>query len=98
MPPGLYGMQIHDVKGRDGKVEYEVTFVERQLEDIVARLNRFERNDEKPFEAVAALSDFNQRAYELFAQPFVQSLATRSRPRCRGSCIRCAPSAGHFPT
>ena len=37
-------------------------------------LNRFERNDEKPFEAVAALSDFNQRAYELFAQPFVQSL------------------------
>ncbi len=74
LPPGLYGMQIHDVKGRDGKVEYEVTFVERQLEDIVARLNRFERNDEKPFEAVAALSDFNQRAYELFAQPFVQSL------------------------
>ncbi len=74
LPPGLYGMKIHDVKGRDGKVEYEVTFVERQLEEIVARLNRFERNDEKPFEAVAALSDFNQRAYELFAQPFVQSL------------------------
>ncbi len=74
LPPGLYGMQIHEAKGRDGKVEYEVSFVERQLEDIVARLNRFERNDEKPFEAVAAMSEFNQRAYELFAQPFVQSL------------------------
>ncbi len=74
LPPGLYGMQIKDVKGRDGKVEYEVTFVERELEEIAARLNRFERNDEKPFEAVAAISEFNQRAYELFAQPFVQSL------------------------
>ena len=74
LPPGLYGMQIREVKGRDGKVEYEVQFVEHRLEDIVARLNRFERTDEKPFEAVAALSEFNQRAYELFAQPLVQSL------------------------
>jgi hypothetical protein len=31
--------------------------------------------DEKPFEAVEAVSDFNQRAYELFAQPLVQSLS-----------------------
>ena len=74
LPPGLYGMQIHERKGRDGKVEYEVEFDERRLEDIVKRLNRFERADEKPFEAVAALSEFNQRAYELFAQPFVQSM------------------------
>jgi len=74
LPPGLYGMQIHEVDGRDGKAEYEVEFHERRLEDIVARLNRFERADEKPFEAVAAVSEFNQRAYELFAQPFVQSL------------------------
>ncbi len=74
LPPGLYGMQIHEVEGRGGKVEYEVEFHERRLEEIVARLNRFERADEKPFEAVAAVSEFNQRAYELFAQPFVQSL------------------------
>ncbi len=38
-------------------------------------LNRFERADEKPFEAVAAVSEFNQRAYELFAQPLVQSMS-----------------------
>jgi len=74
LPPGLYGMQIHEVKGRDGKVQYEVDFHERRLEDIAKQLNRLERADEKPFEAVAALSEFNQRAYELFAQPFVQSL------------------------
>jgi hypothetical protein len=36
-------------------------------------LNRFKRTDEKPFEAVAAISEFNQRAYELFAQPLVQA-------------------------
>ncbi len=42
------------------------------------RLNRLERQDEKPFEAVAALSEFNQRAYELFAQPFVQALGNEA--------------------
>ena len=42
------------------------------------RLNRFERVDEKPFEAVAKLSEFNQSAYELFAQPLVQSLANEA--------------------
>jgi len=78
LPPGLYGMQIREVKGRDGRTEYEVDFVERRLEDIVVALNRFERADEKPFEAVAALSEFNQRAYELFAQPFVQSLSNET--------------------
>jgi hypothetical protein len=34
-----------------------------------------QRLDEKPFEAVAAVSGFNQRAYELFAQPFVQAMS-----------------------
>jgi pimeloyl-ACP methyl ester carboxylesterase len=75
LPPGLYGMQIHEVGGRDGKVRYEVDFHERRLEDITKQLNRLERADEKPFEAVAALSEFNQRAYELFAQPFVQAMS-----------------------
>ncbi len=75
LPPGLYGMQIHETKGRDGKPAYEVEFHERRLEDITKQLNRLERRDEKPFEAVAALSEFNQRAYELFAQPLVQSMS-----------------------
>jgi pimeloyl-ACP methyl ester carboxylesterase len=74
LPPGLYGMRIHETKARDGKVVYDVDFLEQRLEDVTARLNRLERADEKPFEAVAAISEFNQRAYELFAQPFVQSL------------------------
>ena len=43
--------------------------------------NRFEREDEKPFEAVAEVSDFNQRAYELFVQPFVQAMSNETTAR-----------------
>jgi hypothetical protein len=83
LAPGLYGMEIHERKA-DGAVDYEVEFHEFRLEDVVARLNRHQRLDEKPFEAVAAVSEFNQRAYELFAQPFIQAtsdefLASMSR-------------------
>jgi hypothetical protein len=66
-------MKIGERKARDGATEYEVSFEERRLEDIAAQLNRFKRADEKPFESVAAISDFNQRAYELFLQPLVQA-------------------------
>ncbi|MDX1375195.1 MAG: DUF3141 domain-containing protein [Burkholderiales bacterium] len=76
LPPGLYGMRILESKGADGKPAYDVEFIELRLEDVVARLNRVQRADEKPFEAVAAVSDFNQRAYQLFAQPVVQAAAT----------------------
>jgi hypothetical protein len=83
LPPGLYGMQIKERKGRDGTPEYEVEFHERTLEEIVARLNRFERADEKPFEAVAEISEFNQRAYELFLQPLVQATSTEYAAKLR---------------
>jgi pimeloyl-ACP methyl ester carboxylesterase len=76
LPAGLYGMQIRERRSGDGASQYEVQFVERRLEDVVAKLNRFKRADEKPFEAVAAVSEFNQRAYELFAQPLVQATST----------------------
>ena len=71
--PGLYAMSIKERKDPSGQPVYEVSFEERTLEEVVARLNRFERNDEKPFEAVAAMSDFNQQAYEMFLQPLVQA-------------------------
>ncbi len=74
-PPGLYGMEIAERKTADGTTEYDVTFREHRLEEVVARFNRFERIDELPFKAVQQVSDFNQRAYELFAQPFVQAMS-----------------------
>lgn len=75
LPPGLYGMRITEERGADGKPQYDVSFEEHTLEEVVSRLNRFKRADEKPFEAVDAVSEFNQRAYELFAQPLVQALS-----------------------
>jgi hypothetical protein len=73
LPPGLYGMEIKETKGEGGRPEYQVEFHEVRLEEVVARLNRHQRLDEKPFEAVAAVSEFNQRAYEMFVQPSVQA-------------------------
>jgi len=75
LPPGLYAMHIAEDKGADGKVTYDVSFTERRLEDIVEKLNRFKRADEKPFESVEEISEFNQRAYEIFGRPVVRALA-----------------------
>jgi pimeloyl-ACP methyl ester carboxylesterase len=71
LPPGLYGMEIHETTGADGTVEYDVTLHERKLEDL-KRLQKFDRVDEKPFEAVAALSELTERAYELLVRPAVR--------------------------
>ena len=75
LPPGLYAMHITEHKDKSGKLEYDVEFTEHRLEEIVARINRFQRVDEKAFEAVAEVSEFNQRAYESFVQPLVQTLS-----------------------
>ncbi len=78
LPPGLWGMQIDERKRDDGSTEYEVSFVEHRLEDVAARLNRFKRVDEKPFAAVAAIAEFNQRAYELFSRPMITANANEA--------------------
>jgi hypothetical protein len=70
--PGLYLMEIQEAGGKKG--EYEVTLEERRLEDL-RRANRLGRKDEKPFEVVAAVSGVNERAYTLFARPFIRPLA-----------------------
>jgi pimeloyl-ACP methyl ester carboxylesterase len=81
LPAGLYGMKITTHKDKDGKAEYDVEFTEHRLEDIAAYFNKFKRGDEQPFEAVTAISDFTQQAYELFMQPFVQSISTEMSAR-----------------
>ncbi|HEX6019977.1 MAG TPA: DUF3141 domain-containing protein, partial [Burkholderiaceae bacterium] len=78
LPPGVYGMALTERKGAGGAPEVEVEFREHKLEEIIARLNRLGRVDEKPFEAVAAVSELNQRAYELFARPWVQAMSNEA--------------------
>jgi len=75
LPPGLYGMQIAEQPAAGGETTYDVRLIELRLEDVAARLNRFKREDERPFEAMNAISEFNQRAYELFGRPLVKTLA-----------------------
>ena len=71
LPPGLYGMQIHEHARADGEITYDVTLHERSLEDL-KRLQKFDRVDEKPFEAVAAFSELTERAYELLVRPVIR--------------------------
>jgi pimeloyl-ACP methyl ester carboxylesterase len=71
LPPGLYGMHIDEHAGDDGEIRYEVTLVERKVEDLRA-LQKYDRVDEKPFQAVAALSELLERAYSLLVRPFVR--------------------------
>jgi pimeloyl-ACP methyl ester carboxylesterase len=75
LPPGLYGMKLAEQKDGQGNPAYEVSLVELRLEDVVSRLNRFKRTDERPFEAVKVVSEFNQRAYELFGRPVAKALS-----------------------
>jgi pimeloyl-ACP methyl ester carboxylesterase len=83
LPPGLYGMEIAERTGADGNVEYDVTLHERRLEDL-KRLQKYDRVDEKPFEAVAALSELNERAYELLVRPLVRE----AMPEWLGKMLR----------
>lgn len=77
LPPGLYAMKIADKAGGG----YEVSFQEHRLEDIMKRLNRFQREDEKAFKAASAVSEFNQRAYEIFGRPAAQGMAHEDAAR-----------------
>jgi len=80
LPPGLYAMKIDEQRGANGKPQYSVTLTERRLEDL-RKFQRFDRKDEKVFDAVAAVSEFNERAYELFARPLVQATANEATAR-----------------
>ena len=74
LPPGLYGMGIREAATRpDGTVRYDVTIVEGSIEDL-RKLQKYDRVDERPFEAVAALSELIERAYELLGRPVVRQM------------------------
>jgi pimeloyl-ACP methyl ester carboxylesterase len=72
LPPGLYGMDIEEHVAADGTLSYDVTLQERSLEDLRASRG-YENVDEKPFEAVAALSELLERAYSLLVHPFMRA-------------------------
>jgi pimeloyl-ACP methyl ester carboxylesterase len=71
LPPGLYGMHIDEHVQADGEITYDVQLSERKVEDL-RTLQKYDRMDEKPFQAVAALSELLERAYSLLVRPYVR--------------------------
>jgi hypothetical protein len=66
-------MDIHEAVGLDGATAYEVSLAERKVEEV-RQLQKRDRMDEKPFEAVAAVSELTERAYELLVRPMVREM------------------------
>jgi pimeloyl-ACP methyl ester carboxylesterase len=71
LPPGLYAMEIVEGAGSN-ETESDVLFHEWTLEEAKEGLNLYQRRDERMFETVAKISEYNQQAYELFVQPWMQ--------------------------
>ncbi|MEN6464993.1 MAG: DUF3141 domain-containing protein, partial [Syntrophaceae bacterium] len=74
--PGLYVMELEETAGK-GKDRFISSFHEVRLEDL-RKLNRLERKDEKPFEAVEDVSLLNEKAYSLYARPLVRSMVNET--------------------
>lgn len=74
LSPGLYEMVIEDRETEVGVDDYKVSFVPRMFEDILAFDDGLE--DEYAFEPVAAISEFNDKMYKTFVQPWVKLITT----------------------
>jgi len=72
LPPGLYGMEIQDT-AETGKTKYDVSLKEKRLEEL-KQLDKDGRIDEKPFEAVEAVSELNEKIYSLCWRPVVRAI------------------------
>ncbi|HTZ40850.1 MAG TPA: DUF3141 domain-containing protein, partial [Syntrophales bacterium] len=70
LQPGLYLMEIEETPGA-GKDRYVSSFREVSLEEM-RTFNKLERRDEKPFELVNEISIINEKAYSIYARPFVK--------------------------
>lgn len=78
LPPGLYEMVIEETERtlEDGVVlpDFNVKFVEREMTDILALDDGFE--NEREFEPVAVVSEFNDKLYKTWLAPAVRLTTT----------------------
>lgn len=75
LPPGLYAMRIDEAKDAAGAATYDVTLTEHRVEDLRA-LQKYDRKDEIPFEAVAEVSQANETFYEGFVAPWIRAMTS----------------------
>ena len=76
LPPGLYEMVIEDIEEHNGEKQFTVDFIERTMADIRALDDGLA--DERPFAAVARMSEVQAQMYDAVARPFVKALVTPS--------------------
>jgi pimeloyl-ACP methyl ester carboxylesterase len=73
LAPGLYEMKIDDYQGHGEGREFTVSFHERTLDNLRSRDPS--REDEKPFAAVARMSEIQAQLYDLYLRPFVKAVS-----------------------
>ena len=74
LAPGLYEMKIVEATGEGENRRFEVSFEERELEDLAAFDH--DRDDETPFAAVAGLSEWLAGGYRIGLRPLVRAVAS----------------------
>ena len=87
MPPGLYEIVITDKsEGEVGEEllegDFNVRIEERSLDDIRA-LGCNSIEDEREFEAVARVSQFNNALYSAFVRPWITGMGHAADGLCR---------------
>jgi tellurite resistance protein len=81
LPPGLYEMVLDEKRPEDLGVDllpgrYLVRFEGRRFEDLKALDDG--REDERPFEAVARISEINEGLYDTFLRPWVRLFSNQA--------------------
>ncbi len=74
LAPGLYEMRIEDITEQDGAKTFTVSFVERTMADI--RTLDDGLSDERPFAAVARVSEMQAQMYDSAIRPLVKTMVT----------------------
>lgn len=70
LAPGLYEMVIEDTVGEGTDKHFVVSFAERKTSDLPTLQDR---EDSRPFAAVARLSEMQGQAYDVFLRPWVKA-------------------------
>jgi pimeloyl-ACP methyl ester carboxylesterase len=75
LSPGLYEMTIAEEKGDGLHKQFQVTFEDRTIPDMMAQAGGVD--DPEPFAAVALLSEISSDIYESTIRPYVKAMANQ---------------------
>ena len=76
LQPGLYEMVIEEKEGVAGITDYNVSYQERDISDILAMDDGQE--DERGFDTLARISEMNVNAYKTFVRPWMKMMVNEN--------------------